>query len=73
MSREHYEIVNKEDSMGIMKAFRYFFRDVARAGCTSHHRVVNEFKKDEEGNMWVQPSCRECRKVVGPATPVLSG
>jgi hypothetical protein len=58
--------------VGILKALKYFMSDVSKAQCTSHHRVVCEFKKDEEGNMWVQPSCRSCRKVVGPATPILT-
>jgi hypothetical protein len=57
--------------MGILKALRYFLSDVSKAGCTSHHKVVNIFKKDEEGNYWVQPECTDCRKVVGAATPVL--
>jgi hypothetical protein len=57
--------------MGILKALRYFLKDIGSAQCTGHHRVTNKFKKDEEGNYWVLPTCTDCGKEVGAATPVL--
>jgi hypothetical protein len=57
--------------MGILKALRYFLKDISSARCTGHHRVVCFFKRDEEGNYWVMPKCADCHKEVGPATPVL--
>jgi hypothetical protein len=58
--------------VGILKALKYFLSDVNRAQCTGHHRVTNQFKKDEEGCTWVLPMCTECHREVGPAQVVVT-